>query len=145
MTNNEVFRGFGVQVKLHPTPGVEDPKLKYSDSFHVVKETLTRIGISSKKNKTLYQSCHLLHKQGLYAVLHFKELFLLDGKKADLTQSDIGRRNSIVQLLAEWKLLEIIEKEKANAPTVPFAQIRIISFKDKADWSLVSKYSIGKK
>jgi len=143
--SDNVFRGLGVEVHLPATPGIADPKLKYSDSFHVVKETLTRIGISSKKNKTIYQSCHILHKQGHYAILSFKELFLLDGKKADLTDVDIGRRNTIVGLLEEWKLVEVIEKEKVSAPTVPISQIRIIPFKDKANWTLTPKYSIGKK
>ena len=142
---DDVFKGFGVKVQLPATPGVADPKLKFSDSFHVVKETLTRIGISSKKTKTLYQTCHILHKQNQYAILMFKELFKIDGKDADITDTDIGRRNTIVNLLEEWKLLEIIDKEKANAPTVPLSQIRIISFQDKKNWTLAPKYSIGNK
>ena len=142
---DDVFKGFGVKVKLPATPGIADQKLKFSDSFHVVKETLTRIGISSKKTKTLYQTCHILHKQNQYAILMFKELFKIDGKNADITDTDIGRRNTIVNLLEEWKLLEIIDKEKANAPTVPLSQIRIISFQDKKNWALAPKYSIGNK
>lgn len=141
---DDIFRGLGVKVQLNATPGIDDPKEKYSDSFHVVRETLTRIGISSKKTKTLYQSCHVLHKRGQYAILHFKELFKLDGKPADITGDDIARRNTIVKLLEDWKLLTIIEKEKVEV-LLPLSQLRIISFGDKKNWNLCPKYSIGVK
>lgn len=140
--NDDIFRGFGVKVELKPTPHIDDPKERYSDSFHVIRETLTRIGIASKKTKTLYQSTHVLHKRGQYSILHFKELFLLDGKSADLTEEDVARRNVIVNLLEEWKLLTVIDKEKMIIPSIA-PQVRIISYKDKSLWTLTPKYSIG--
>jgi len=139
---DDVFKGFGIKVQLNANPGIDDPKEKYSDSFHVIRETLTRIGIASKKTKTLFQSCHILHKRGQYAILHFKELFKLDGKPADVTSDDIARRNTIVQLLEDWKLLKILEKEKTGT-TLPLSQLRIISYGDKKLWTLTPKYSIG--
>lgn len=138
----DVFRGFGIKVQLNANPGITDPKEKYSDSFHVIRETLTRIGIASKKTKTLYQSCHILHKRGQYAILHFKELFKLDGKPADVTSDDIARRNTIVNLLSDWKLLAVIDKEKTGT-MLPLSQLRIISYGDKKNWTLTPKYSIG--
>ena len=139
---DDVFRGLGIKVQLNATPGIGDNKEKYSDSFHVIRETLTRIGIASKKTQTLFQSCHILHKRGQYAILHFKELFKLDGKPADITTDDIARRNTIVKLLADWKLLSIIEIEKTGE-LLPLSQIRIISYGDKKNWTLTPKYSIG--
>lgn len=119
--------------------------LKEREDFLKVKETLTRIGVASDKNKTLFQSCHILHKQGKYYIVHFKELFLLDGKQSDLSEDDIGRRNTIANLLSEWKLLALVDEKKSLAPIAPLNQIKIVSFKDKANWILTPKYQIGKK
>lgn len=116
------------------------------DNFLLVKETLTRIGIASKKTNTLYQSCHILHKQGKYYIMHFKELFLLDGKKnTDFSENDKARRNTIANLLEEWELIKIVDKKKTEEPVVPISHIKIISYKEKNDWILTAKYSIGKK
>lgn len=116
------------------------------DNFLLVKETLTRIGIASKKTNTLYQSCHILHKQGKYYIMHFKELFLLDGKKnTDFSENDMARRNTIANLLEEWELIKIVDKKKTSEPIVPISHIKIISFKEKNDWILTAKYSIGNK
>lgn len=115
------------------------------DDFLKVRETLSRIGVASKKDKTLYQSCHILHKQGKYYLLHFKELFLLDGKKSDFSEEDRGRRNTIVNLLSEWNLLTLVNPEKSRNPVTPLSQIKIISHKEKAEWTLITKYNIGKK
>ena len=139
---NEIFKNYGIEIKLPENTNFTDFKERTKDAFHVVKETLTRIGIVSNKTKTLYQSVHILHKRALFAILHFKELFLLDGKDANLTDEDILRRNAIAILLQEWKLLEIIEKEK-TAEFMPLSQIRVISYKDKSNWILSPKYSIG--
>lgn len=118
------------------------------DNFLKIKETLTRIGIASKQTEAekrkLYQSCHILHKQGRYFIVHFKELFALDGKEANITMNDIERRNTISLLLEEWGLLSIVDREKAK-PTTTLSQIKIVSFKDKSNWELLTKYSIGKK
>lgn len=132
--DTDIFKGVGVEVEL-PT----------QDSFLKVKETLTRIGISSRKEKKLYQSCHILHKQGRYAILHFKELFILDGKHNTLTEEDISRRNTIVNLLEEWELVKIVDPSKTKDPVASLNQIKIISFKEKSDWDLTVKYNIGKK
>ena len=118
--------------------------LSHSDDFLKVRETLSRIGVASSKDKVLYQSCHILHKQGRYFIVHFKELFALDGKQADLTDNDIERRNTIAHLLSDWGLLEIINSE-LHDNKAPLSQIKIISFKDKGEWDLQSKYNIGKK
>lgn len=116
------------------------------DNFLLVKETLTRIGIASKKTNTLYQSCHILHKQGKYYIMHFKELFLLDGKKnTDFSENDLARRNTIVNLLEEWELIKIVDKKKTNEPVVPISHIKIIPHKEKNNWILTAKYSIGNK
>ena len=115
------------------------------DDFLKVRETLTRIGVASKKDRTLYQSCHILHKQGKYYIVHFKELFALDGKETDLTENDIARRNTIVNLLAEWELVKIVNKEQTKEPIVSMSQVKIIPYKEKDEWNLVTKYSIGKK
>lgn len=116
------------------------------DNFLLVKETLTRIGVASKKDNTLYQSCHILHKQGKYYIMHFKELFLLDGKKnTDFSDNDRARRNTIANLLEEWGLIEIVDKDKTEEPIVPISHVKIIPFKDKNNWTLLAKYSIGTK
>ena len=130
----DIFKGVGVEVEL-PT----------QDSFLKIKETLTRIGISSRKEKKLYQSCHILHKKGRYAILHFKELFILDGKHNTLTEEDISRRNTIVNLLEEWELVKIVDPSKSADPIASLNQIKIISFKEKNEWDLTVKYNIGKK
>lgn len=119
--------------------------LSEREDFLKVRETLTRIGVASKKDQTLYQSCHILHKQGKYYVVHFKELFLLDGKEADLSENDIGRRNTICRLLEEWGLLKVVDPESIQDLVAPLSQIKIVSHKEKAEWALVAKYTIGKK
>lgn len=118
-------------------------RLRTSEDFLKVKETLSRIGLASKKDNTLYQSCHILHKQGRYYVVHFKELFLLDGKEATLSENDIARRNRIVSLLDEWELIEVLDAKKIEEPLAPLNQVKIIPFKDKSKWNLVTKYTIG--
>jgi hypothetical protein len=120
-------------------------KLPEPDDFLKIRETLSRIGVASKKDRTLYQSCHILHKQGRYYLVHFKELFLLDGKRSDFSDDDIGRRNTIANLLHEWQLLDLVEPDKSKEPNAPLSQIKIISHKEKDEWNLVTKYSIGKK
>ena len=118
--------------------------LKEPDDFLKVRETLTRIGVASRKEKKLYQSCHILHKQGIYYMVHFKELFALDGKKANLSINDVQRRNRIVQLLSDWGLISINAKE-VIADVAPLSQIKVLAYKEKGDWTLESKYNIGKK
>ena len=118
--------------------------LKEPDDFLKVRETLTRIGVASRKEKKLYQSCHILHKQGKYFIVHFKELFALDGKHANLTINDVQRRNRITRLLADWGLITIV-KEDSVADIAPLNQIKVLSYKDKGDWILEQKYNIGKK
>lgn len=125
----DIFKGVGIEITLpHP------------DNFLKIKETLTRIGISSKRGDKLYQSCHILHKQGRYVILHFKELFILDGKTNTLTEEDVLRRNLIAIMLREWKLIEFPEKLETTS-----IQIKIVPFKEKSNWALISKYNIGKK
>ena len=119
--------------------------LKEKDDFLKVRETLTRIGVASKKEKILYQSCHILHKQGKYYIVHFKELFSLDGKPTDFSDNDIARRNTVTNLLSDWELLQIVDKEKTKEPTVSLSQVKIIPHKEKNEWQLVPKYNIGKK
>ena len=119
--------------------------LSNPDDFLKVRETLTRIGVASKKEKTLYQSCHILHKQGRYYIVHFKELFALDGKPSNITESDVARRNTIIKLLKEWELVEINEPDSVENPTAPISQIKVLPFKDKEEWALTAKYNIGKK
>jgi hypothetical protein len=114
------------------------------DNFLKVRETLTRIGIASKKDNTLYQSCHILHKQGRYFIVHFKELFALDGKDSNITASDIERRNAIASLLQDWDLLKIATPAKADQKA-SLSQIKVVAFKEKESWNLVAKYNIGKK
>jgi hypothetical protein len=118
--------------------------LNEPDDFLKVRETLTRIGVASRKEKKLYQSCHILHKQGRYFLVHFKELFALDGKHANLTVNDVQRRNRIARLLADWGLITIV-KEDSVADIAPLNQIKVLAFKDKGDWILEQKYNIGKK
>ena len=121
-------------------------KLKQPDDFLKVKETLTRIGVASKKDKILYQSCHILHKQARYYIVHFKELFMLDGKPSNFSDNDAARRNTIVNLLAEWDLIEKVDSNKIDEDNVvPINQLKIISFKKKDEWELVAKYNIGNK
>lgn len=115
------------------------------DNFLKVKETLTRIGIASKKDKKLYQSCHILHKQGRYYLVHFKELFMLDGKDNDFSEDDRARRNTIANLLNEWNLIEVVNKESIAEPRASMSQIKILPHKEKQEWELIAKYSIGKK
>ena len=116
--------------------------LNEPDDFLKIRETLTRIGVASRKDNKLYQSCHILHKQGRYFIVHFKELFLLDGKKSNLEENDVARRNSIATLMSDWGLLTIEGRDKLE-PIAPLRQIKIISFKDKNQWNLCPKYNIG--
>lgn len=116
--------------------------LNEPDDFLKVRETLTRIGVASKKDKKLFQSCHILHKQGRYFIVHFKELFLLDGKKSNLEANDVARRNTITTLMSDWGLVSIIDTSKA-LPCAPLKEIKIIPFKEKVEWELCTKYSIG--
>ena len=118
--------------------------LNEPDDFLKVRETLTRIGVASRKEKKLYQSCHILHKQGKYYIVHFKELFALDGKHANLTQNDVQRRNRITQLLSDWGLISVVKAESVT-DIAPLNQIKVLSYKDKGDWILEQKYNIGKK
>ena len=119
-------------------------QLKEPDDFLKVRETLTRIGVASRKDKKLFQSCHILHKQGRYFIVHFKELFALDGKEANLTDNDIERRNTIAQLLADWGLIAVMNKDIAEKKA-PLSQIKVLAFKEKNEWDLQAKYNIGKK
>ena len=118
--------------------------IKQPDDFLKVRETLTRIGVASRKDKTLYQSCHILHKQGKYYILHFKELFELYGKTATLSENDIQRRNTIAVLLQDWNLIDITKKEESENKA-PLSQIKVLPFKEKNEWTLSAKYNIGKK
>ena len=118
--------------------------LKEPDDFLKVRETLTRIGVASRKERKLYQSCHILHKKGQYYIVHFKELFALDGKKANLSENDLQRRNRIITLLSDWGLITIVNSEMIK-DVAPLNQIKVLSFKDKGDWTLETKYNIGKK
>ena len=118
-------------------------RLNEPDDFLKVRETLSRIGVASRKDKTLFQSCHILHKQGKYYIVHFKELFALDGKDTNLSENDIARRNTIANLLTDWGLVDVVGTTKIEA--APLSQIKVISFKEKGDWKLETKYNIGKK
>ena len=118
--------------------------IKQPDDFLKVRETLTRIGVASRKDKTLYQSCHILHKQGKYYITHFKELFALDGKKSTLVENDIQRRNTIALLLQDWNLIEVVNTCMVESKA-PLSQIKVLPFKEKNEWNLVAKYNIGKK
>ena len=121
--------------------------LKNEDDFLKVKETLTRIGVASRKDRKLYQSCHILHKQGRYFIVHFKELFALDGKPSDFheNEADIARRNTIANLLEQWDLVTLVDASKITEPQAPLNQIKILPYKEKGEWELVAKYSIGRK
>lgn len=120
-------------------------KLKNEDDFLKVRETLTRIGVASKKDHKLYQSCHILHKQGLYYIVHFKELFLLDGKPSNFGEEDKARRNTITNLLAEWGLIDIVVPGSTKEPVALLSQIKVLPYKEKDEWELVAKYNIGRK
>lgn len=119
-------------------------KLKNEDDFLKIRETLTRIGVASRKDQTLYQSCHILHKQGRYFIVHFKELFALDGKQADIVENDLHRRNTIAHLLEDWGLIDIVNPDICE-DTAPLSQIKVLAFGEKDKWNLVTKYNIGKK
>ena len=129
----DIFEGLGVEVKL-----------KNEEDFLKVKETLTRIGVSSKNDKKLYQSCHILHKRGRYAIMHFKEMFVLDGLDSDMSEDDLGRRNTIVKLLVEWGLIGVVDPIKYAQPQLSLARLKIIPHKEKKEWTLIPKYHIGK-
>ena len=131
------------QVTWSPSMMVEI-NLREPDDFLKVRETLTRIGVASRKEKKLYQSCHILHKQGKYYIVHFKELFALDGKNTNLSLNDVQRRNRIVQLLSDWGLLSVVNAEQIS-DLAPLNQIKVLSFKEKGEWTLESKYNIGRK
>jgi hypothetical protein len=134
-----------VEPEYHWSPDkMVEVVLSEPDDFLKVRETLTRIGVASRKEKKLYQSCHILHKQGKYYIVHFKELFALDGKRANLSMNDVQRRNRIVQLLADWGLITLIDPEEVG-DIAPLNQIKVLSYKDKGDWILETKYNIGKK
>ena len=120
-------------------------RLKAPEDFLKIRETLTRIGVAPKNERRLYQSCHILHKQKRYYIVHFKELFSLDGKPTDLTENDIARRNTVTNLLEDWELIKIVKKEQTVEPTVSLSQVKILSHKEKNDWQLVPKYNIGSK
>ena len=119
--------------------------LNDQDDFLKIRETLTRIGVASRKDKTIYQSCHILHKQGRYYIVHFKELFALDGKPSNFGDEDRGRRNTIANLIAEWGLVKLVDSEKSKEPVAPLSQIKILPHREKEEWNLVAKYNIGKK
>ena len=119
-------------------------KLAEEDDFLKVKETLTRIGVSSKKEQKLFQSCLIFHKQGKYYIVHFKEMFAIDGKTSNMNDEDLGRRNTIIKLLQEWNLIKVVEPEKITKPILPLSMIKIIPHKEKSNWTLVQKYTIGK-
>jgi hypothetical protein len=134
MENDDIFDGLGVEITL-----------KTKEDFLKVKETLTRIGISSRTDKKLWQSCHILHKRGKYAIMHFKEMFVLDGLSSDISDEDLGRRNVIVKLLVEWGLINAVDEEEYKEPMIPLSKLKIISHKEKGDWQLIPKYHIGRK
>lgn len=120
-------------------------KIAEEEDFLKIKETLTRIGVASRKEKKLYQSCHIFHKQGKYYIVHFKEMFLIDGKPSNFSDEDMGRRNKIVQLLQEWGLLKVVEPDRVTEPMASMSQIKIINHKEKNDWTLEAKYNMGRK
>lgn len=135
MSENDIFQGVGVEIQLSD-----------KDDFLKCRETLTRIGVASKTSNTLFQSVHILHKQGRYSLVHFKEMFLLDGKQTDISENDLARRNTVAKLLEEWKLVKLVDPLKTQTPApAPLNQIKIIPHRDKKNWQLVPKYTIGKK
>ena len=119
--------------------------LASDEDFLKVRETLTRIGVASKKEKKLYQSCHILHKQGLYYIVHFKELFGLDNKPSNFSEEDVARRNTIANLMAEWGLVKLVDPNKTKEPIAAMSQIKILPYKEKDDWELITKYNIGRR
>jgi len=129
----DIFEGLGVEIKLSS-----------EENFLKVKETLTRLGVSSKRENKLYQSCHILHKRGRYAIMHFKEMFILDGLESDISEDDIARRNTIVKLLVEWGLINAIDDDDYASPQLSLARLKIIPYKEKDKWQLIPKYHIGK-
>lgn len=133
-------------INIPSIPGYSpvEVKLVNQDDFLKVRETLTRIGVASRKDQTLYQSCHILHKQGRYFIVHFKELFALDGKHADISDNDLQRRNTVAHLLEDWGLVDILNPDDCE-DTAPLSQIKVLAFGEKKDWNLVAKYNIGKK
>lgn len=133
-----------IEVQWQPSDMVE-VSLSEPDDFLKVRETLTRIGVASRKERKLYQSCHILHKQGRYYIVHFKELFALDGKRTNFTLNDLQRRNRITQLLSDWGLVSVVESVNNIEDVAPLNQIKVLAFKDKEDWTLESKYNIGRK
>jgi hypothetical protein len=133
-----------IEVQWQPSDMIE-VSLSEPDDFLKVRETLTRIGVASRKERKLYQSCHILHKQGRYYIVHFKELFALDGKRTNFTLNDLQRRNRITQLLSDWGLVAIVEATNNIEDVAPLNQIKVLAFKDKEDWTLESKYNIGRK
>lgn len=130
---------------MNEVENLVEVKLPTDDTFLKVKETLTRIGVASKKDKKLYQSCHILHKRGKYYITHFKELFILDGKENTFDDTDKGRRNAIVNLLEQWNLVECVNPTQIEDPVASLNQIKVLSYKEKGDWELVPKYNIGTK
>ena len=120
-------------------------KLRSAEDFLKIRETLTRIGVASRRDKVLFQSCHILHKQGRYYIVHFKELFALDGKPTNFSDEDKARRNTIANLLAEWELIDVVDAERTKDPVAPLNQIKILAHKEKHEWKLEAKYNIGKK
>lgn len=120
-------------------------KIDGEESFLKIKETLTRIGVASRKENKLYQSCHIFHKQGHYYIVHFKEMFLLDGKPSNFSEEDMGRRNKIIELLQDWGLLTVVDPEKIKEPMSPMNQIKVLNYKEKNEWTLEAKYQIGRK
>jgi hypothetical protein len=120
-------------------------KIAEQEDFLKIKETLTRIGVASRKDKKLYQSCHILHKQGKYYIVHFKELFALDGKPSNFSEEDKGRRNTIANLLQDWGLIKVVDEKATEDPKTPMSQIKILTHKEKGEWELVTKYNIGRK
>ena len=120
-------------------------KIAEEEDFLKIKETLTRIGVASRKDKKLYQSCHIFHKQGQYFIVHFKEMFAIDGKPSNFSDEDKGRRNKIIELLQDWGLIKVVEQEKIKEPTVLMSQIKVLNHKEKGEWTLEAKYNMGRK
>lgn len=134
-----------MELRMSVVDQLIEVRLTNEDDFLKVRETLTRIGVASKKDMKLYQSCHILHKQSRYYIVHFKELFALDGKPSNISEEDYGRRNTVIKLLAEWGLVSIVEPEKIATPLSPLSQIKVLPHKEKDQWELVAKYNIGRK
>ena len=139
----KIFKKIYQLFKNKSEPINDVKKISEKDDFLKIRETLTRIGVASRKEQELYQSCHILHKRGKYYITHFKELFILDGKPSNLDENDIGRRNTIINLLQQWNLLKVVNPDSIKEPTAPLSQIKIIPFKEKKEWILTPKYNIG--